>query len=209
MQGLLFQLQGCDDPVMAIAAWVGRPELTSAIIGGGRLALAAAVAGCLQGKEARSTPGRAGDGASDRGEAPICDSLPVEAVADGRDGVAPALILANEDGPGFELARWRAVVSREALQEPQAVAIKAAKSSLLQPRGNHPTQQVLAQAGGGHPSEHQPPLPPQRVDLQRTDAIDLGRDRGRFSPAPPHDQALGWVARGSGSLAAGLPPAIR
>ena len=98
----------------------------------------------MQGKEARSTPGRAGDGASDRGEAPICDSLPVEAVADGGDGVAPALILANEDGPRFELARWQAVVSREALQEPQAVAIKAAKSSLLQARGNPTVREAAA-----------------------------------------------------------------
>ena len=105
--------------------------------------------GSLQGKEPRPTPGRAGDGAGDRGEAGIGGSLPVEAVADGRDGVALALILANEHGPGFELATWRALVSREALQEPQAVAIKTAKSSLLQPRGNHATQQVLAQTAGG------------------------------------------------------------
>jgi hypothetical protein len=34
----------------------------------------------------------------------IAERLPVEAVADGRDDVAPALILANEYGPGFELA---------------------------------------------------------------------------------------------------------
>ena len=44
-------------------------------------------------------------------------------------------------------------VSREALQEPQAVAIKTTKSSLLQARGKHATQQVLAQTGRGHPSE--------------------------------------------------------
>ena len=69
-----------------------------------------------------------------------------------------------------------------------------AKSSLLHMRGNHATQQVLAQTGGGHPSEHQPPLPPQRVEPKRTDTIDLGRDRGRLSPAPLHDQALGWAA---------------
>jgi hypothetical protein len=58
--------------------------------------------------------------------------------------VALALILANEHGPRFELATWRALVSREALQEPQADAIKAAKRSLLQPRCNDPTQQILA-----------------------------------------------------------------
>jgi hypothetical protein len=37
------------------------------------------------------------------------------------------------------------------------------------------------------------PLPPQRIEPERTDAIDLGRDRGRLSPVPPHDQALGWA----------------
>jgi hypothetical protein len=72
-------------------------------------------------------------------------------------------------------------VSREALQEPQAVAIKAAKSSLLQARGHHATQQIPAQTGSWHPSEHQLPLPPQRIEPERTDTIDLGRDRGRFS----------------------------
>jgi hypothetical protein len=123
--------------------------------------------------------------------------------------VAAALILANEYGPGFELATWRALVSREALQEPQAVAVKTAKSSLLQARGNHATQQVLAQSGGGNSTEHQPPLTPRRIEPQRTDAIDLGRDRGRLSPAPRHDQAPGWAAVLAGSMGPGLPPAIR
>jgi hypothetical protein len=53
----------------------------------------------------------------------------------------------------------------------------------LQVRGNHPTQQVLAKTSRAHASEH----PPQRIEPDRTDAIDLGRDRGRFSPAPTHD----------------------
>ena len=67
------------------------------------------------------------------------------------------------------------------------------------------TQQVLAQTGRGRASEHLPPLPPQRIDPKRTDAIDLGR----LSPAPPHDQASGWATVVSGSMAPGLPPAIR
>ena len=125
-------------------------------------------------------------------------------------GAIPRESLANERRPGFELATWQVLVSREAFQEPQAVAIKTAKSSLLQARGDHATQQVFAQTSGGHPSEHQPPLPPQRIEPERTDAIDLGRDRGRLSPAPPHDQALGWAAVVSGSMAPDLPPpAIR
>ena len=88
-----------------------------------------------------------------------------------------ALILANEHGPRFELATWQALVSREALQEPQAVAIKTAKSSLLQARGNHATQQVLAQTGGGHPSEHQLPLPPQ--PSSRSERMRRSRPRSR------------------------------
>jgi hypothetical protein len=32
--------------------------------------------------------------------------------------------------PGFELATWQALISREAFQEPQTVAIKTAKSPL-------------------------------------------------------------------------------
>jgi hypothetical protein len=65
-----FKVQGWRRPfhgVRTIAA-VGSPALTPAIIGnGGCFALGrAAVAGCLQSKEARPTPGRAGDGACDR-----------------------------------------------------------------------------------------------------------------------------------------------
>ena len=64
-----------------------------------------------------------------------CQSKPSRTVV---TVLALALRSANEDGPRFELARWQAVVSREALQEPQAVAIKAAKSSLLQARAAIP-----------------------------------------------------------------------
>jgi hypothetical protein len=190
-------------------AGVSGPALTPAIIGKFALGFAA-LAGSLEGKEAWPTPGRAGDGARDRREAGKCGSLPLEAVADGRDGVASALVFANENGPRLELATWQALVSREAFQKPQAVAIKTAKSSLLQARGNHVAQQVLIQTSGRRPSEHQPPLPPQRIEPERTDALDLGRDRGRLSPAPPHDQTPGRVTVKSDSMASGSPsPAIR
>src|SRR5947209_19031464 len=106
--------------------------------------------------------------------------MPVEA----RPALSPKSRSRTSAVPGFELETWQVLVSREAFQEPQAVAIKSAKSSLLQARGNHATQQVLAQTAGGHASEHQPPLPPQCIEPERTDAIDLGRDRGRLSPTP-------------------------
>jgi hypothetical protein len=76
-------------------------------------------------------------------------SLPVEAVAHGRDDVALALILANEHGPGFELATCRALVSHETLQEPYTIAIKTAKSSLLQARRHHATHRSLLRPAGG------------------------------------------------------------
>ena len=56
---------------------------------------------------------------------------------------------------------------------------------------------ILAQTGGRHSSEHQPPLPPRRVEPERTDAIDPGCDRGRRSPAPRHDHAIGRTAAAS------------
>jgi hypothetical protein len=149
------------------------------------LALAlAAFTGSLQGKEARPAPGRPGDGARYRRQAGISGSLPLEAVAEGGDGVTPALVLANQDGPEFELPRWRTVLSRQASQEPQAIAIETAKNPLLQMCGNHAAQQVLAQTTRGHASEHQPPLPPQCIELEQTHALDLSRDCGRLSPAP-------------------------
>ena len=100
-------------------------------------------------------------------------------------------------------------MSREAFQEPQAVAIKTAISSLLQARGDHATQEVLAQTSEGNASKRQPPVPPQCIEPEQTDAIDLGRDRGRLSPATPYDQTPACISVLSGSTAAGLPLAIR
>jgi hypothetical protein len=78
-------------------AGVSGPALTPAIIGKFALGFAA-LAGSLESKEAWPTPRRAGDGARDRREAGKCGSLPLEAVADGRDGArlpsGSALILA-------------------------------------------------------------------------------------------------------------------
>jgi hypothetical protein len=99
-------------------------------------------------------------------------------------------------------------VSREALEESQALAINTAKGSLLEVAGNHSTEQVLAQTRRGRSSELQSPLPPKRIAAERTDARDRGLDRGRIWPAPPHGQALGWAVV-SGSDAPVLPEAIR
>jgi hypothetical protein len=58
-------------------------------------------------------------------------------------------------------------------------------------------------------AEYQPPMPPQRIEPEQTDALDLSRDRGRLSPAT-HDQALSWAMVVLGAMASGLAaPAIR
>jgi len=82
-------------------------------------------------------------------------------------------------------------LSCEALQEIQAVTIKATKSLLLDSVGNHLPQEVLAQTRRGRAAEHRPPVPPNGIKRKQADAIDLGRDRGRVCPALPHGYALG------------------
>src|SRR5206468_2461655 len=82
-------------------------------------------AGAVESEEPRAAPGRAGDHAGDRRETGISRSLP--ALARDRDGVALPVILANQHGAGFELARGRAALARKTIQEGQAGAIKAAE----------------------------------------------------------------------------------
>src|SRR5438105_1312015 len=53
-------------------------------------------------EEPGATPGRPGNGAGDGGEARIDGALPVEAIARDGDGVALALIVANQHRAGFE-----------------------------------------------------------------------------------------------------------
>src|SRR5919201_6867906 len=84
-----------------------------------------------EGKEPRTTPGGAGDGAGDGGEARISRALPVEAIGDDSDGVALALIVANEHRAGLEAAPGRAAMARQTFQESQAIPIKAAEGLLL------------------------------------------------------------------------------
>src|SRR5262244_3548548 len=98
-----------------------------------------------EGKEPRTTPGGAGDGASDGGQARISRALPVEAIGDDGDGVALALIVANEHRAGLEAAPWRAAVPRQPVQDPQAFSVKTAKGLLLQAISDHSPQEVLAQ----------------------------------------------------------------
>jgi hypothetical protein len=130
----------------------------------------------LTGFGSQVPPGRAGDGAGDRRQARIGRALPVEAIAHHRDGVALALILANEHRAGLEVAaRWPGVVG-EAVQVRQAVAIKTPEGLFLDSHRDHAAQEFPAQTGRGLAAEHRPPAPPKRVRRKRAD--DRSRDRG-------------------------------
>src|SRR5437763_1470050 len=173
-----FEVEGCLVHGRGLPAIAASATVSVMLWTGGRFRLGA-VTGALQGKEARSAPGRAGDGARDRREAGIGGPLPVVAFASDRDGVALPLILAKEHRAGFELATAGAAVPREAVQEQQAVAIKPAEGPRLDVPRDHAPEQVLAQTGRGRAAELRPPAPPKRVQRKRADAGDLGRDRGR------------------------------
>src|SRR6516164_8269228 len=150
-----------------------------------------------EGEEPTTTPGRAGDGAGDGGEARISRALPVEAIADDGDGVALALIVANEHRAGLEAAPGRAAVPRQSVQEPQAFPIKPAKGPLLQAISDHSPQQVLAQIRWRGSSEDHAPVSPKRVKRKRA---QMSNRR-----VPPHGYALGTLV----ASAEALPAAIR
>jgi hypothetical protein len=144
-----------------------------------------------QSEEPGTAPGRAGDGASDGREARIGPALPVEAIRNDSDGMALALIVANEHRAGLEVAPARGGVPGKALQQAQAFPIKAAECPLLQPESKHSPEQVLAQGRKRGSSERCPPAPPKGIDAKRPNARDLGLDRGRVAPALAHGYALG------------------
>src|SRR5919109_1032519 len=128
------------------------------------------------GEEAGTTPGGAGDRAGDGGEARIPRPLPVEAVGHDGDGVALALIVANEHRAGLEVTPGRAAVTRQSVQEPQAFPIKPAKGLLLQAISNHSSQEVLAQICWRGSSKDHAPVSPKRVKRTRAQMSDLGLD---------------------------------
>jgi hypothetical protein len=72
-----------------------------------------------KGEEPGTTPGRAGDGAGDCGEAGIGRALPLKPFGCDGDGVALAVIVANEHRAGLELTAGRAAVTRQSVQEPR------------------------------------------------------------------------------------------
>src|SRR6516162_1417822 len=158
------------------------------------LIAACGVAVCSrEGEEPRTTPGGAGDGAGDAGQARISRALPVEAVGDDGDGVALAVIVANEHRAGLEAAPWRAAASRQSVQEPQAFSVKTAKGLLLQAISDHSPQEVLAQSCWRGSSEDHAPVSPKRIKRKRAQMSNLGLDRGRICRMPPHGYPLGTL----------------
>src|SRR6516162_4649591 len=146
-----------------------------------------------EGEESGTTPGRAGDGAGDGGQARISRALPVEAIGDDGDGVALTLIVANEHRAGLEAAPGRAAMPRQPVQEPQAFPIKPAKGPLLQAISDHSPQEVLAQICWRGSSEDHAPVAPKRVKRKRAQMSNLDRDRGQLWLLPPHGYPLGTL----------------
>ena len=174
-------------------AATGRPGLMPALLWtNGRFTVGlGAGTGVTKGEEPRSAPGRAGDGAGDRRQARIGRAQPVEAIAHHRDGVALALMLANEHRAGLEVtARWPGVAGK-AVQERQAVAIKTPEGLFLDPHRDHAAQEFPPQTGRGFAAEYRSPAPPNRIRRKRADARDLGRNRGQVRHRLPRHDALG------------------
>src|SRR5215510_9089128 len=161
-----------------------------------------------EGKEPRTTPGGAGDGAGDGGQARISRALPVEAIGDDGDGVALALIVANEHRAGLEATPWRAAVPRQPVQEPQALPIKPAKGPLLQAISDHSPQEVLAQSCWRGSSEDHAPVAPKRVKRKRAQMSNLGLDRGRVCRVPPHGYALGTLVASPATIRYTRSPSV-
>src|SRR5580692_8777705 len=118
----------------------------------------------LDGEKTWTVPNRAGNGPRDRRQAGIGGALPDIALERDRDGVAVALILAHEHGSDLEVAfaPAGAVAAGEAVQQFEGGAVKRAERLLLNPVGDHPPQQLYAQAPGRRASELGLPAPPQR-----------------------------------------------
>src|SRR5262249_20022414 len=155
-----------------------------------------------EGKEPRTTPGGAGDGAGDGGQARISHALPGEAIGDDGEGGGLGRIGANGDRAGLEVGAWRAAVPRQPVQEPHALPIKPAKGPLLQAISDHSPQEVLAQSCWRGSSKGHAPVPPKRVKCKRAQMSNLGLDRGRVCRVPPHGYALGTLVASPEALAA-------
>jgi hypothetical protein len=105
----------------------------------------------------------------------------------GRDGVAPALIVADQHGADLEVALgWAgAAAPGKAIQEFERGTVECAKSLFLNPVGDHPPQKVRREVFRGRAPERRLPAPPQRMAGQpiaecETENIHLFEKKQRF-----------------------------
>ena len=85
------------------------------------------------------------------------------ALALDRDGVAAALIVAHQHGPGLEIARAGAMAPGEAVQQLERGAVERAESLFLHSGGDHPPEQLRCEVFRRRAPEHRLPAPPQRI----------------------------------------------
>jgi hypothetical protein len=119
--------------------------------------------GGLDGEKTWAVPDRAGDGPRDRRQAGIGGALPDIAVRTDRHGVAATLIIAHQHRSDLEIALTAtpAATARKAVQQFEGDAVERAECLLLDPVGDHPPQQVEAEALGRRASKFGLPAPPQ------------------------------------------------
>jgi hypothetical protein len=106
--------------------------------------------------------------------------LPKEAAGHNRNGVAFALVLAHQDGAGFQAAvqAVRLPATCHPVQQLDCFPVKAAEGFPLEAIRDHAGDDVLGQAFGWGSTEHHAPAFAQRADAEGPDVVDLGLDRG-------------------------------
>src|SRR5580704_9574840 len=98
--------------------------------------------GGLDGEKTRAVPNRPGNRPRDRRQAGIGGALPDKTLRRDRDGVAAALIIADQHRSDLEVtfSPAGAVAAGEAVQQFEGGAVKRAERLLLNPVGDHPPQ---------------------------------------------------------------------
>jgi len=133
----------------------------------------------------RPSPSQSVQPQSFEASAPMYVCSMITAASDTNGRMNRIIICAGGSSLGLTMA-GRAAVSRQTLQEGQAFPIKAAKHLLLQAPSDHSPQQVLAQSRRRRSSEDHLPTPPKGMKRKRPQVSDLGLDRSRLCPLPPH-----------------------
>src|SRR5207245_109664 len=152
----------------------------------------------IDAKEARATPGRAGDGARDGGEASVGGLSPHVAAQDHSDRVPLALVFAHEHGAGLGApgaVRSRLVAPCEAVEKLCGIRIKPTEGLLL----NRATRS-LVRAGGGDDRNvvrHRVRSSLRPSDRTRSISASIASrsdDRRAMPVTPPCDPTFPWFS---------------